>query len=213
MTGHVNLLSTEPRENSVPNVIQTRQDTPCVRYASSWNDMVATAENDDIELVLWKRGRISPVSAIEDVTPSEFEILVGDKDDILSGFTEAFMTSNWSAVFHEIVKLDVQAYLEAIEAVVPGSQYRLKLLALSDDACRKFHQDRTFQRLIITYRGRGAVWRHEDSLTEHHATDMECVFLRGKRAGRDAKILHKSPSFTTGHPPRLVMVIDTLPSY
>ena len=99
MTGHVNLLSTEPRENSVPNVIQTRQDTPCVRYASSWNDMVSTAENDDIELVLWKRGRISPVSAIEDVTPSEFEILVGDKDDILSGFTEAFMTSNWSASF------------------------------------------------------------------------------------------------------------------
>ena len=55
--------------------------------------------------------------------------------------------------FHEIVQLDVQAYLEAIEAVVPDSQYRLKLLALSDDACRKFHQDRTFQRLIITYRG------------------------------------------------------------
>ena len=179
MTGHVNLLSTEPRENSVPNVIQTRQDTPCVRYASSWNDMVATAENDDIELVLWKRGRISPVSAIEDVTPSEFEILVGDKDDILSGFTEAFMTSNWSDFFHEIVKLDVQAYLEAIEAVVPDSQYRLKLLALSDDACRKFHQDRTFQRLIITYRGRGTVWRREDSLPNTMPQIWNAYFCAG----------------------------------
>ena len=108
---------------------------------------------------------------------------------------------------------DVQAFLESFEHKLPASQYRLRLQALSDDGCRRFHQDQVFQRLIITYRGDGSVWRHIDKSMEQDALEMECVLLRGKRAGRDSNILHKSPSFRNGRPPRLIMVIDSLPSH
>ena len=213
MARHVNLLSPEPHENSVLNApVERSKANPSVRYAADWNDLVATAKNDDIELVLWKRSQLSSIGATEDAPKSEFEILIGEQQDILAGFTEAFKKSDWPTSLHEIVEQDVHAFLEAFEARLSGSQYRLRLQALSDDACRKFHQDRTFQRLIITYRGPGTVWRYMDSLVEHKAIEMECVLLRGKRTGQDTQILHKSPLFPSGHLPRLIMVIDVMPN-
>ena len=213
MARHVNLLSPEPHEKSSPNVsAERRKVRPSLRHAAGWNDMVATVKNDDVELVLWKRSQLSPIGVMEGVPTSEFEILIGEPQDILTGFTEAFTKSDWPTCLHELVEQDVHAFLDAFQAMLSGSQYRLRLQALSDDACRKFHQDRTFQRLIITYRGLGTVWRYMDSLVEHKAIEMECVLLRGKRTGQDTQILHKSPLFPSGHLPRLIMVIDVMPN-
>lgn len=123
-----------------------------------------------------------------------------------------FETSLWPDSLREIVEQDVKQCLNAFEVNVPNSQYRVRLQAVSDDACRKFHQDRTFQRLIITYRGEGSVWRDVKTSTERQAAEMECVLVRGKRAGREPHIQHRSSVFETGGWPRLIMVIDVIPS-
>ena len=212
MTDAVNLLSRDiPQIPTGEDRAENSKAKPSVRHAANWHDMVATTKADDVELVLWERGERPSIRASENPSESAFEIVIGEQRDILSGFNEIFEASEWPASLYDIVEQDVQAFLDAFETKLPGSQYRLRLHAISDDACRKFHQDRTFQRLIITYRGQGTVWRYADNSAETEAMEMECVLLRGKRNGRDTKILHKSPIFTEGHPPRLVMVIDIMP--
>ena len=212
MTEAVNLISRDIPQNSArKDQADNGNAKPSVRRAANWHDMVATATTDDVELVLWERGERPSIRASENPSESAFEIVIGEQRDILSGFNEIFEASEWPSSLYDIVEQDVQAFLDAFETKLPGSQYRLRLHAISDDAYRKFHQDRTFQRLIITYRGQGTVWRYADNSAETEAMEMECVLLRGKRNGRDTKILHKSPIFTEGHPPRLVMVIDIMP--
>jgi len=209
MTETVNLLSREMPESSLPSHRRENRK-PSLRYADSWQDIVATAMSDDIELVLWKRNPHVSSAIIETRPTSDFEIIMGQHGDILGKFTELFEVSAWPQSLEKIVAQDVQNFLDAFEAKVPNAHYRLRLQAVSDDACRKFHQDRTFQRLIITYRGNGTVWRYADSPIENKAIERECVLLRGKRNGREAQILHKSPVFIEGHPPRLIMVIDVI---
>ena len=212
MTDAVNLLSRNIRQNSAhevwPDIGAAKLS---VRHVANWHDMVATATTDDVELVLWERNKPASLKTSEITSTSEFEIVTGEQQDILSGVAETFQASEWPVSLYDSVEQDVQAFLDAFETILPGSQYRLRLHAISDDACRKFHQDRTFQRLIITYQGQGTVWRYANTPDETTTTEMECVLLRGKRNGRDTNILHKSPIFTEGHPPRLVMVIDVMP--
>jgi len=213
MSLDVNSLEIETDEmSSVNRGFDPRETRPSVRRALAWTDLVETVEDDSVELVLWRRAEPSPVRATLDVPESEFNIIVGEGEDILTGVSDVFTESDWPASLRETVKKDVRSFLMASELKVPDSQYRLRLQAVSDDACRKFHQDRTFQRLILTYRGEGTVWRAADEATEHNAVEMECVLLRGKRAGRNPQILHRSPKFTPGQPPRLIMVIDVMPN-
>lgn len=212
MTESVNLLSRNISQSSASKVsVETRMATSSLRFATSWDDLVATTKADDIELVLWKRNHFASCVATETSAAAAFEILIGERKNVLTNLNDILKTSNWPDTLQSLVRQDVQGFLNAAEARVPGSHYRLRLQAVSNDACRKFHQDRTFQRLIITYRGKGTVWRYAESTAEHEATEMECVLLRGKRSERDTQIEHKSPIFTEGHPPRLVMVIDIIP--
>ena len=158
MTDAVNLLSRDiPQIPTGEDRAENSKAKPSVRHAANWHDMVATTKADDVELVLWERGERPSIRASENPSESAFEIVIGEQRDILSGFNEIFEASEWPSSLYDIVEQDVQAFLDAFETKLPGSQYRLRLHAISDDACRKFHQDRTFQRLIITYRGQGTV--------------------------------------------------------
>ena len=211
MTIRAKLLSADIDEKSDFRIgHSTRAPTLYLRYASSWKDMAKTAMNDEIELVLWKRAQ--PLVTIRATkAESEFEILLGEQQDILVGFDELLNASAWPEDLQEIVEQDVKNCLNAFEAILPSSHYRLRLQAISDDACRKLHQDTTFQRLIITYRGDGTVWHDVKHNTDQQAIEMECVLLRGKRAEQPAQILHRSPVFSTGELPRLIMAIDVIP--
>ncbi|MEP1229507.1 MAG: DUF1826 domain-containing protein [Litorimonas sp.] len=212
MTLQVNLSSSDTDHNFDSKIdIRTRDQTPYVRLANDWLDMAKSAKNDYVELVLWKRPQ-SALTTINVEQVSPFEILLGEREDILTGFDDMLAASAWPASLHEIVEQDVRHCLEAFETILPGSHYRLRLQAISDDACCKFHQDRTFQRLIITYRGGGTVWRDVNIAVDQQAIEMECVLLRGKRANREPQILHRSPVFTKERLPRLIMVIDVIPS-
>lgn len=220
MTGHVNLLSPTSPQNAVYQGTMTDQSKlPNMRRATGWADLIASAETDEVELAVWERRYPSPAPASDTRDPSEFEIILGERKDILAGFTDTFNASAWPDSLREILEQGVYEFLAAVEAKLPDSHYRLRLQAVSDDACRKFHQDRVFQRLIVTYRGDGTVWRHTDDIdtddAETHsemAGQLDCVLLRGKRGEQQAKIQHKSPIFTEGNPPRLILVIDVIPS-
>jgi len=211
MNAAVNEISPNAYENSAfSRAVLNTPSAPSVRRASGWQDLVSTVEIDDIELVLWSRPQSMPVIDQDHSPASDFEIIIGAHQDIFDELATTLNNADWPTTLRETVAQDVQGFLSAMEAKRADLDYRLRLQAVSDDACRKFHQDRTFQRLIITYRGDGTVWRRADDPTIHTATEMECVLLRGKRVGRDPQILHRSPIFTPGLPPRLIMVIDVI---
>ena len=215
MTTHVNLLSSaDAAEIPAPNFPYQNILVPeNVHHAGNWADLVRYANDDKIEIALWERQSLPALSVISNTAASEFEILFGEYQDILTGFNALYETSTWPESLREIVEQDAHYFLQACETQLPDSQYRMRLQAVSDDACRKFHQDRVFQRLILTYRGDGTIWRHvNDTCCEQNAKAMDCVLLRGKRGDQDAKIQHKSPMFVEGQPPRLIMVIDVIPS-
>ena len=209
MTAQVVLLSSNICGNPEP---ETYGQTSYVRFASDWLDMVKSAKSDDVELVLWKRSLTGLNVTNAEVEPeSDLEVILGTRQQVLTELESVFVASAWPAPLRERAEHDARQCLNAFEAEFSGSLYRLRLEAVSDDACRKFHQDGTFQRLIITYRGNGTVWRDVKIGADRQAIEMECVLLRGKRAGRDPQILHRSPSFMTGQMPRLIMVIDVIP--
>jgi len=77
------------------------------------------AESDDIELVLWKRSRLSPLVVTQDVPACDIQVLVGGHEDILAGFTDAFTQADWPISLHHIVQQDVQAFLESLKTNCP----------------------------------------------------------------------------------------------
>jgi len=164
-----------------------------------------------VELVIWERAAPAEDQETLKSPSSDFEIMTGDYLSVLAGFAEFYETADWPDRLRDQVTADVMGYLSAFEAKFARTGYRLRLQAIYDDACRKFHQDRTFQRLIISYRGPGTVWRYADETGEFGVGAMDCVLLRGKRDGAPTQILHRSPRHKSSLPPRLVLVIDTLP--
>lgn len=212
MSLHVN-LTPPPAALQYSGVTVTETvKTPCpVRHATGWASLLSTSETDETELVIWERASAAEDKKTFKAPSSDFEIMTGDYSDVLAGFEEFYETADWPDALRDQVMVDVMDYLTAFEAKFAGTDYRLRLQAIYDDACRKFHQDRTFQRLIISYRGPGTVWRYADETAEFGVSEMDCVLLRGKRDGAPTQILHRSPKHKSELPPRLVMVIDTLP--
>ncbi|MEO9971652.1 MAG: hypothetical protein ABJG15_17785 [Hyphomonadaceae bacterium] len=51
MTAQIDLLPSDIRANPEPG---THGQASYVRFASDWPDMVKSAKDDDVELVLWK---------------------------------------------------------------------------------------------------------------------------------------------------------------
>lgn len=91
---------------------------------------------------------------------------------------------------------------------------RLRVEAVFDDACRKFHIDNVVARLICTYRGPGT----ELSLKDGDMNEIETVptgvpvLLKGKKwpQTENIKLYHRSPPIQGTGISRLVLVLDPI---
>lgn len=101
-------------------------------------------------------------------------------------------------------------------AEVIGTRYlRVRLDAVQDDACRKFHLDQVPARLICSYRGRGTQYgrRSADGPPEAiaEAPTGAPLLMRGAQwPGPDSVLVHRSPPVASSGTTRLVLVLDPL---
>jgi len=58
-------------------------------------------------------------------------------------------------------------FFELIASLETPHSVRLRIESLADDACRRFHVDRSRLRLLCTYRGPGTEWLAEDQVNRH----------------------------------------------
>ena len=124
---------------------------------------------------------------------------------------EAFLAErNWSPLVVDRIMTDIKAILSASSG--HAAEYTLRLEYVTDDACRKFHKDKTDIRLITTYLGRGTQWFEKQQENGEPAiqemSTFEVGMFLGKRCGKAGHIFHRSPPIEGTGSARFVMVFD-----
>ena len=173
--------------------------------------LFAQAGRDEIELALNRRTAAPDVARALAASP----LLTLDSflvNDVRSDPECALSCAADSAVLHPVaraaVERDMRELLSRFLDALPGRAIRLRMECIADDACRRFHQDRTGWRLLVTYRGPGTHWLAPESETTGQVNAWDVLVLRGLRQGQTPRILHKSPPMPPGAPPRLLFVLD-----
>lgn len=188
-------------------------DPTAARLCSGLAELVAEAGREKAELALWNR-TLSQQSADAfanlDLCDFEDVRLQGAGVEVLVTLESKLNSLNWSRLVVEQVLQDVRAIIDASALWSP--HYALRLESVDDDACRKFHKDRTDIRLITTYRGTGTQWvdiasSESEPLIQGLATFDIGAFL-GRRDGRAQRVFHRSPPIQSSDLSRLVLVLD-----
>ncbi len=109
---------------------------------------------------------------------------------------------------------DISAQAQIFADLVAASYLRLRLDAVTTNACSKFHMDALTARLICTYRGRttqlGQAARGEMPTDIYDVPQSSPLVLRASKwptAGA-TNLLHRSPPIEGSGETRLVLVLD-----
>jgi len=111
---------------------------------------------------------------------------------------------------------DVEALTQKFAALMGAEYVRLRLQAITTNACRKFHIDAITCRLLCTYRGSGTQYgtssNGEDPDRIFDAPKGAAVMLRGSLWPTEpaAGLLHRSPPIEGTGETRLVLVLDPI---
>ncbi|KCZ84202.1 hypothetical protein HAD_00945 [Hyphomonas adhaerens MHS-3] len=184
-----------------------------VGACDSFGSLIELGFREAVELALWERRVGSETrDAFRDLDYSGFvDFRVdGDEAGILTT-AEAFLAGrNWSPLVVERIMMDIRAILCASSG--HAAEYTLRLEYVTDDACRKFHKDKTDIRLITTYLGRGTQWFDEQQGNGEPAiqemSTFEVGMFLGKRCGKAGHVFHRSPPIEGTGSARFVMVFD-----
>ncbi len=118
---------------------------------------------------------------------------------------------------------DIASLVTRFAALAQTRTVRLRLDAITGDACRRWHRDCVPLRLICTYRGPGTQWvppargaaalaRPDDDAPEAMAFDAgEVALFKGcgwDGQAHDGGIVHRSPRIAGSGLTRLVLVLD-----
>jgi hypothetical protein len=111
---------------------------------------------------------------------------------------------------------DIGQLAQDFASLMKADFVRLRLQAVTTNACRKFHLDAITGRLLCTYRGRGTQYgtslNNEDPNRIHNAPTGAPILLRGSLSPAipDANLVHRSPPIEGTGETRLVLVLDPI---
>lgn len=110
-----------------------------------------------------------------------------------------------------------------------SKKIRIQLEVIKSDACRLFHVDNNYQRLLCTYHGPGTEWLAEDNLNReglgkgnnanivkdeslvNHTTPFDLLTLRGKKFGENFQGgVHRSPPVEKKFLTRILLKVDEI---
>ncbi len=123
---------------------------------------------------------------------------------------------------------DVKQLLKTFEKISSAQSFRLNLLTVNSDMCRRFHTDINDLRLLCTYSGQGTYWLPEEAAdrNRHHeggenedivlkpdliqqAKTGDVVILKGALYQGAKAAIHRSPAVEDSGENRLLLRIDT----
>lgn len=113
---------------------------------------------------------------------------------------------------------DMSELAHLVSEAMDAPQVRLRLEAVSDNACSKFHIDTVVSRLICTYRGPGTqvgvTKEGEDPIDIQTVATGMPILLKGKLwpKASDLTLRHRSPPIADTGLSRLVLVLEGVTS-
>ena len=111
---------------------------------------------------------------------------------------------------------DISALGHIFSGIMHAPYLKLRLQAVSTNACRKFHIDNIKARLICTYRGRGTQYGRSENSTEprevKNVSTGSVMIMRGTLwpESPNSGLLHRSPPIEGTDETRLVLVLDPI---
>lgn len=111
---------------------------------------------------------------------------------------------------------DIAAVAERFCDVARTPQARIRLDAVDDDACRRFHQDAIAARLLCTYRGPATEWGRAarggapDEINRLARGDVAILKGAQERSGLAHDLVHRSPPIEGTGAARFLLVIDPI---
>ena len=149
----------------------------------------------------------------------------GSKEDILKRLFEEFTTE---AIEIKLLYNDIKQLLETFEKITSAQSFRLNLLTVNSNMCKRFHTDINDLRLLCTYSGQGTYWLPEEATNrnKHHegeendkivskpnliqqAGTGDVIILKGALYPKASAAIHRSPSIEESNEKRLLLRIDT----
>ena len=109
---------------------------------------------------------------------------------------------------------DLYTLAEQLSQTLAIGDLRLRVEAVTGDACRRFHTDNVEARLICSYAGPGTeygVSKDENAPEQiHRVPTGQPILLKGKLwpGTRETKLLHRSPPIAGTGIVRLVIVLE-----
>ena len=195
----------------------------------TWNvfDNITRA---DVDLCIWRRPYLSEVS-------NRLAAVTGPQIELRRTTTPASFSADISTLVsaagldpgaHSLWLEDMHVLADRFFIVADGREVLLRLELTDDDGCRRYHVDRSYLRLLCTYRGPGTEWLenaqvdrealrsrapNEDILRSgepQHLTSFEVGLFKGSlypntRAGG---LVHRSPPATEADILRVKMCLD-----
>lgn len=179
-------------------------------------DALATIQQADIALSVWRRPLDAGLAAWLDGLPAE---VLPDARFVaprlgLSAELDAALASLPPAPERSALKADIIALADAFCESVVVSQLRIRLEAIEGDACRRFHKDSVAARLLCTYRGPATEWGYAPEggapATVHALGRGEVSVWKGSKwpGAAPHDLVHRSPPIAGTGVARLLLVID-----
>ncbi|MCI4665407.1 MAG: DUF1826 domain-containing protein [Neomegalonema sp.] len=170
----------------------------------------------DVAMTVWRREIEAGLAAWLDALPSDRlpdQRFITPRNRAADAIAEACATAPECRERTALVA-DVSAVVDRYCEATLSSQVRVRLEAISDDACRRFHQDAVSARLLCTYRGAGTEWGYAERGAApekvHQLSRGDVAVLKGAsvKSGLDHHVLHRSPPIEGAGVTRLLLVVD-----
>ncbi|MEL6924498.1 MAG: DUF1826 domain-containing protein, partial [Bacteroidota bacterium] len=142
--------------------------------------------------------------------------------DLLIGYFASF-SQPCRLLLHDIMDL-----LDLFNQVASSTTYRLSVLKVESNMCRRFHTDVNDLRLLCTYKGRGTLWLPDDAVNRkaflrqkdnrddafdesriQEAGEGDVLLLKGALYPEAKAVVHRSPVIEKYNETRILLRIDT----
>ena len=181
---------------------------------------LAAIRKPGVAAVIWDR--VSPKAMTDwlaGLSPEEMpDGRVTLRPERVRGAVEALLDQAGSPTGEgrDLFSRDIAAVARAFAASAGAPFVRMRLQAITGDACRKFHLDMVEQRLVCTYRGPGTQYGvaegADDPQEISETAEGAPIVLRGElwRGDAPSGLKHRSPPVAGTGIARLVLVLDPI---
>ena len=218
----------------IPNAFRFMQNVILKNTSSHFKNAAFVSELSALDTILQKEKNIAIYERAVTNLTSEVEPLLqlnlqlrysGTAKEVLAKLSNELKENNLllPLLFH-----DIQQLLYEFDKISGVNSFRLQLLTVNSNMCRRFHTDINDLRLLCTYNGQGTFWLPDEAANRnsHHeggeneeivlkpkliqqANTGDVLILKGALYPEAKAVIHRSPSIEESGEKRLLLRIDT----